>query len=251
MYGKKGGKKMRYQFLAITCMTWIALGYAPLCLAEAGKNTDRSTHTFPNAPQEIVVCTGWHALCTASPDCRRNGDCDCMRVNEAHIMVTSEIKDSAVKRMTQVKCTNAHPCEVDKAPVCEAIRSGQYEVDNVKYDWVSTYSYRGWCALLQWDLIACYPDTADYTGDREWTVCDGAPCTENQNPSDPERPLICQCRVVKDEAFVGMKGSCTGDNGGIMSSMPVSAWDFANNTYPFPMPGYEYVQGACSPLKSD
>ena len=30
-----------------------------------------------------------------------------------------------------------------------------------------------------------------------------------------------------------------------------SAWDFRNNTCPFPMPGYEYVQGACAPLKSD
>lgn len=36
-----------------------------------------------------------------------------------------------------------------------------------------------------------------------------------------------------------------------MSSMPLSGWDFQNNTYTFPMPGYEYVQGACAPLKSD
>jgi hypothetical protein len=33
--------------------------------------------------------------------------------------------------------------------------------------------------------------------------------------------------------------------------MVLEAWDFQNNTYPFPMPGYEYVQGACAPLGSD
>jgi hypothetical protein len=33
--------------------------------------------------------------------------------------------------------------------------------------------------------------------------------------------------------------------------MQLSGWDFQNNTYLFPMPGYEYVQGACAPLKSD
>lgn len=241
---------MRIQFLTVKCMTLIALSYAPVCLAEVGKKT----HNLPNTPQEIVVCTGWHALCTASPDCTVNGDkadCDCMRANEAHIMVTSEIQDSAVKRLTQIKCTNVHPCDVDQAPVCKAIKYGQYEVDNVKYDWVSTYSYRGWCGLLQWNLQSCYPDAPGYSGDSKWAVCDGAPCTENRNSSDPNRPLSCQCRVVENEPFVGMKGSCTGDNGGIMSSMPVSAWDFEKNTYPFPMPGYEYVQGACAPLKSD
>ncbi len=34
-------------------------------------------------PQEFVVCTGWHALCTASPDCKMHGHtagCDCLRV---------------------------------------------------------------------------------------------------------------------------------------------------------------------------
>jgi hypothetical protein len=48
-----------------------------------------------------------------------------------------------------------------------------------------------------------------------------------------------------------MNGSCTGDNFGIMSSMPIWAWDFENNTYTFDMPGYEYVQGACALLASD
>lgn len=221
--------------------------------AQAGEKMDSSTHNFPNAPQLFVVCTGWHALCSASTDCQMNGDkadCDCLRVNETHIVATTEIQDTVVKRLTEVKCTNAHPCDVDEAPVCKAIKDGQYEVDHVKYEWVSTYSYRGWCSLLEENLKACDQQAPGYSGDLYWAVCDVAPCTENQNPSDPDRSLSCQCRV-EETPFVGTNGSCTGDNGGIMSSFPLWAWDFQNNTYPFPMPGYEYVQGACAPPQSD
>lgn len=123
-------------------------------------------------------------------------------------------------------------------------------MNEVKYDWVSTYSYRGWCSLLKPKLKACDPKAVGYTGDLYWAVCDGAPCTEIQNPYDPDRPLRCQCRV-EETAFVGMNGSCTGDNGGIMSSMPLWTWNFRNNRYTFPMPGYDYVKGACAPLQSD
>jgi hypothetical protein len=248
------GKKMRFQFLAIMCITWIAMSYWPICFAEVGEKTNRSTHNFPDAPQEFVVCTGWHALCSASPDCKMDGDkayCDCMRVNENHIVATTEIQDTAVKRLTRAKCNNKHPCDIDQAPVCKTIKHGQYKVHKVKYKWVSTYSYRGWCSILERKLKACDQQAPGYTGDLYWAVCDAAPCTESQNPSDPNRPLSCQCRVVKNTPFVGMNDSCTGDNGGIMSSFPLSAWDFQNNTYPFPMPGYEYVQGSCAPLKSD
>jgi hypothetical protein len=207
-----------------------------------------------DGPQAFVTCTGWHALCSASPDCQVSGgkaDCDCMRVNETHIVATSEIQDATVKRLTQVMCTDLRPCDVDQAPVCSTMADGRYEVDGVKYDWVSTYSYRGWCTLLQQDLVGCDPQTPGYSGDRSWAICDAAPCTENLDPSDPNRPLSCQCRVVEDAPFVGMNGSCTGDMGGIFSSFPLSAWDFQHDTYPFPMPGYEWVQGACAPLGSD
>ncbi len=211
---------------------------------------DSRTH---NLPQDFVVCAGWHALCSASTDCRMNGDkadCDCLRVSETHIVETNSIQDAAVKHLTQVRCTNEHPCDVDQAPVCKAINTGQYLVDDVKYEWVSTYSYRGWCGLLQVKLKACDQQAIGYTGDQYWAICDAAPCTESQNPLNPDKPLSCQCRV-KNTPFVGSNGSCTGDSGGIMSSMSLSGWDFRNNTYTFPMPGYEYVQGACAPLKSD
>jgi hypothetical protein len=247
---------MSFLFLAIANLNFANAESqkAPKPVAAVAEKADSSAHNFPNEPQEFVVCTGWHALCSASYDCKVNGDkadCDCMRVNETHIAATSEIQDAAVKRKTEIKCTNVHPCDVDQAPVCKAIRNGQYTVDHVKYDWVSTYSYRGWCSLLAQGLKACDPGADGYTGDTSWAICDLAPCTEIQNPSDPDKPLSCQCRVVKDTPFVGMRNSCTGDNGGIMSSMVLEAWDFQNNTYPFPMPGYEYVQGACAPLGSD
>lgn len=244
---------MRFQFLAIMFITWIAMSYGPICLAEVGENTDNGTLDFIEVPQELVLCTGWHALCSASTNCTIDGDkayCDCMRVNETHIVETSEIQDTVVKNLTLVKCTDKHPCDVDQAPVCNAIKYGQYKVDNVTYDWVSTYSYRGWCSLLMMNLTACDQSAIGYTGDRYWAICDAAPCTENQNPSNPDMPLRCECRV-KDTPFVGVNENCTCDNGGIISSFPLEAWNFQNNTYRIPMPGYEYVQGACAALKSD
>ncbi len=203
-------------------------------------------------PQPFVVCTGWHALCIAF-DCQVNGagaSCDCWRVNETHIVETSAIQDSVIQRLTEAGCTDRHPCGVDEAPVCQAIRHGQYKVDDVRYDWVSTYSYRGWCSLLQLNPKPCDPRAPGYTGDSQWAICDAAPCTETQNPPDPERPLRCQCRV-ESTPFVGANGTCAGDDGGIMSSFPLEAWDFQNHTYLISMPGYEYVRGACAPLQSD
>jgi len=220
--------------------------------AQAGETKADSAHKF-NLPQELVVCTGWHALCSASFDCQMNGDtadCDCLRVNEPHIVQTSAIQDAAVKRLTQIKCTNEDPCDIDQAPVCKAIKYGQYKVDQVKYDWVSTFSYRGWCSLLEMKPQPCDQTEEGYTGDEYWAVCDGAPCTENPDPFDPERPLTCECRV-EDGPFVGINGSCNGDNDGIMSSSPMKTWDFQTNSYRIPVPGLKYVEGACAPLASD
>jgi hypothetical protein len=52
-----------------------------------------------------------------------------MRVNETHFVLTNEIQDTEVRNLTQAKCTNEHPCDVDQAPVCTAIKTGQYEVN--------------------------------------------------------------------------------------------------------------------------
>ncbi len=239
-------------FLAMANISLVSAQAQRAAQAHAGEKKESGPHHLVDVPQALVVCTGWHALCTVF-DCKMNDDktkasCDCFRVNETNIVETFAIQDTSIKHLTEAKCTTQHPCAVDQAPVCEAIKDGQYKVDNVKYEWVSTYSYRGWCDLLKLNPKPCDQRMPGYTGDLYWAVCDAVPCTENS--SNPDRPLTCQC-PVQDSAFVGANGSCTGDNGGIMSSMPIEIWDFRNNTYRIPMPGYEYVQGACAPSKSD
>ena len=69
-------------------------------------------------------------------------------------------------------------------------------------------------------LIPCVPDEDGFPEDLHWALCDAAPCTENPNPSDPDKPLSSQCRV-EDTPFVGIDGSCTGENGEIISSFPL------------------------------
>lgn len=234
-------------YVACIAAGWIAI------YAQQNAPMNHGGHGSANEPQLVVVCTGWHALCSASPDCRMNGDradCDCLRVNENHIVMTGEIQDPEVKLLTLAKCTAKHPCDVDEAPVCKAIRSGEYKVQDVKYKWVSTFSYRAWCSLSKVAFKPCDPQADDYNGDRYWAICDAAPCTETQNPSDPNKPLSCQCRV-QEGAFIGMNGTCKGENGGIISSSPLWAWDFKNNTFSVPVPGMEYVGSACAELKSD
>lgn len=242
---------MRAKFLFITCAALAAICFGLLGPAVADEKDDaRSSHSVV-VPQFLVECTGWHALCSGSTDCQltsEGADCDCWRVNETHIVATSEIQDPAVKRRTEMRCTNKHPCDVDEAPVCSAIREGQYEVDGTRYPWVSTFSYRGWCDLYQ--PKACDPTEDGYVGDYYWAICDAAPCTEVQDPSDPDRPLRCHCRL-KDGPFVGTKDSCTGENGGIISAMELWVWDFENDTWSFPIAGYDYVKGACETLESD
>lgn len=222
------------------------LAVAPRAMAQVGAGR------VSDVPQDLVVCTGWHALCTVT-DCTMDGDradCGCYRVNETHIVETAAIQDLATREQTRATCTADHPCAPDEAPVCGAIRDGTYEVDDVSFDWVSTYSYRGWCSLLQPEPVPCDQGTKGYAGDRYWAVCDGAPCTEDPDPADPDRPLNCRCRV-QDTPFVGAGGTCTAGNGRVMSSFALLAWDFENNTYRLPMPGYEYVRPACAPLASD
>ena len=242
---------MKAKFLVITSVAWAVLVPALSYPAVAGEKESARPDQSAVVPQFLVTCTGWHALCSGSTDCQltsEGADCDCWRVNETHIVATSEIQDLAVKRQTEARCTDKHPCDVDEAPVCSAIREGEYEVDGVKYPWVSTFSYRGWCELYQ--PKACDTTADGYEGDYYWTVCDAAPCTEVQDPADPDKPLRCQCRV-KDGPFVGTKDSCTGENGGIISAMELWVWDFENDTWAIPMPGYDYVKGACEALSSD
>ena len=232
---------------AIACAAWLTAW--PVMLACGGSEAA----TEAGDAQVFVVCTGWHALCSASTDCRMNGDradCDCLRVDETHIVYTTEIQDAGARTATLAACTEARPCGIDEAPVCKIIRDGEYTVGGARYRWVSTYSYRGWCSLVDVDLKACDPSQSGYRGDRYWAICDAAPCTEIEDPPDPNRPLSCRCRV-ESTPFVGANGTCTGDNGGIMSSFSPDLWDFEKKTYRMSMPGYDFVESACAPVRSD
>jgi hypothetical protein len=243
---------MNLRSLVLVGTALISIAVAPAVLAESqGKAGIRS----PNAavePQPAVACTGWHALCSFTQDCKTDdgvtADCDCWRVNETHIVLTSEIQDMAVKRSTQTRCTTRNECDVDEAPVCSALKSGQYKVDQVPHAWVSTFSYRGWCERIR--PVACDTTDPEYVGDPRYAICDVAPCTEVENPTDPDRPLSCQCRVVEGP-FFGTEGTCTGEDGGLISAVDLQYWDFEANRFSVPAPGYEYVQGACDPLSSD
>jgi hypothetical protein len=241
---------MKLRLLAITSLASLAMSHPSSCLAEKQGPSAQGLESRA-VPEVLVPCTGWHAFCGAATDCRMNGnmaDCDCLRVNETHLVAPSEIQDPVLRRLTEAKCTNKHPCGVDEAPICKTIRDGQYTVDGVKYQWVSTFSFRGWCDYYK--PKACDRDAPGYAGDRYWAICDVAPCTESANPSDPERPLTCQCRV-EDSSFVGTKNSCTGDNGGLISAMPIWVWDFERDTWTMSFPEYDYPKGACAALKSD
>jgi hypothetical protein len=243
---------MKHQALVITCTAWMAIGLLPTSPALADGKAPVGAPDSRALPDDVVVCTGWHALCSASTDCQVNGDrasCDCLRVNETHMVMTSEIHDPVLRRMTQARCNSKHHCEVDEAPVCKVIRDGQYEVDGIKYPWVSTFSYRGWCDLYR--PKACDVTDNNYRGDRIWAICDAAPCVENPNPADPNRPLTCDCPIVKEQSFIGTKDSCTGENGGIISAMALWVWDFENDTFSVPVPGYDSVRSACAALESD
>ncbi len=198
----------------------------------------------PAVPQGTVVCTGWHALCSLATDCKVVSDtqanCNCWKVKEQYIVVTADISDTAVREATLTVCTTARPCDVDESPVCKAIQDGSYTVGGVTYEWVSTFSYRGWCK--NWDPVAC--------DEGPWADCMTSPCTENPNPKDPDRPLICQC-TIKTKPFIGSKGRCRTRKGTVMSTINQDLWDFHTGMFTLPMPGDAYVVGACAPLASD
>lgn len=242
---------MKNRSLPLACMALVIVGYAPASIADGLAEKRDTAGKSKATPQLVVECTGWHALCSFSVDCKVNAtgaECACWKVNEPHIVMTGEIQDPTVRRLTEARCTDKHPCAIDEAPVCGAIQSGQYQVDYVNYEWISTFSYRGWCDL--YEPTACDTSDPDYVGDQQWAICDAAPCVETGNPSDPDRPLSCQCRV-EEGPFLGTRNSCTGEDGGIISAIPMDLWDFENGTFTAPAPGFDHVRAACAPLHSD
>lgn len=231
---------MKRAFIAFVSIAAVVLTCGSMALAKK-PNENRPR------PQESVECSGWHALCSLATDCVYDpeppgqADCACWQVDEQHVVATSNIKNAAfggapIKEMTQRRCTTAHPCDLDEAPVCQAIKD--LLEDN---QWISTYSYRGWCD--NWQPVECNAGP--------WADCMTSPCTVMDPPADPNRPLSCQC-TVNGGPFVGTNSTCDdNDPNTVMSTIERFTWDFKNNQFSFPWPGYEYVKGACAPVGSD
>jgi hypothetical protein len=220
------------------------------CLAGSTAAEESPVIAKHSIPQPQVVCTGRHALCSFADDCvvdKNNpwlANCACWEVSEPHIVSTADIKDQAfgglpIKKMTQRLCTVDHPCNVDEAPVCMAIKR-LLQNQRRAYNWVSTYSYRGWCE--NWEPVACGNKNSP------WADCMSSPCREVAPGTD--RPLNCRCDVLTGP-FVGTRGSCDAGKGKVMSTIKQEMWDFDHNTYRIPPSGFEYVNSACSSLGSD
>jgi len=233
---------MREMRLFVSALVAIALVLTFGSLASAQATDDK--------PQETVECTGWHAVCALATGCQVVGqdtaDCACWKVNERHVVVTIGIKDDTfggkqIMERTRSKCTTLHPCGLDEAPVCHAIKKLL-----PSRQWVSTFSYRGWCR--NWDPVKCEGEKAG-----PWADCMTSACTESQDPQDRRRPLNCQC-TVHNGPFVGTRGTCDGRPGTVMSTIQISFWDFDNDMFASfaEMPGNEYVnKEACGRLTSD
>src|SRR5512139_170472 len=108
---------MTRKMIAFVCVEVLVLTYGSMVCGQE-----------PAVPQETVVCTGWHALCSFATDCKVVSDtqanCNCWKVKEQYIVVAADISDAAVREATLTACTSAHPCDVDESPVCKAIQEG-------------------------------------------------------------------------------------------------------------------------------
>lgn len=216
-----------------------------VALPLASTGLARAQSAAPAIPQAVVECRGAHALCNASIDCQRQGLskalCPCWNVNEPHLVQTEKIQDELVRLETRNRCTQGSPCGIDEAPVCRVIREGRYRVDRITYPGVSTFSYRGWCQTFR--PVSCEAKSGP------WADCMAAPC--QRNPTNPDRPWTCTCRIQKD-AFVGINGRCDSRAGQVMSTIARPLWNFETGAFSVPLPGNEFVNiGACRFLRSD
>jgi hypothetical protein len=163
-------------------------------------------------------------------------------VEEPHVVQTSKIEDLQARRDTLSRCTTATPCGIDEAPICRVIREGRYTVRRVTYPAVSTFSYRGWCQTFR--PVKCEAAQAG-----PWADCMAAPC--QLDPTNPDRPLKCQCRVERGD-YVGIDGRCESRAGQVMSTIERQLWNFEEGAFAGPVPGNAFVnRGACRFLRSD
>jgi hypothetical protein len=185
-------------------------------------------------PQQFVVCTGQHALCSFATHCELSADgthasCNCWDVNDTFIVNTAAILDASAKQATLAACTDAHPCATNEAPVCTAIASHQFMVNGVSPARVSAFSYVDFCK--RFNPVSCSAGP--------WASCMTAACDVTNK--DPNKPLTCSCPVIKSP-FIGVQGSCEQPRNTVMSTIPAT-FNFSA------LPGSAFVLEACQALR--
>ena len=184
-----------------------------------------------SSPQARVECIGRHALCTFS-SCTQNGLCDCWVVNSTFSVSTSEILNETIRIETQKVCTQDKPCNINTAPICNAIINNSYYINNTLSWAVSAFSWEAYCTRA--DPVNCPTGL--------WAACMTASCIERDN--DPNLAL-CSCPVKLspwiDFQYPNKQSNCKYPNGVITSTVPAN---FSMEV----LPGASYALEACAAL---
>lgn len=183
-------------------------------------------------PQQRVECYGRHALCTFAT-CNINGQCNCWIFNSIYTINTYEIFNDTMREITQSKCTMNAECKVNEAPICKAINSQNYYVNNFKSQVTSGFSWENYCDRAN-------PVNCKYG---LWAACMTAPCIVDKDKSDS---AICFCKVMNsswtDFQWPYTESNCNGYPSNIISSTVPSGFNMSQ------MPGAQYVDESCKKI---
>ena len=181
-------------------------------------------------PTARVVCDGKHVVCTMAActiDAHDRAACRCWIVNGTNVVSTDEIQNATVRKATQARCTDATPCGVDEAPVCEAVHEAR--------GMVSTFSWTDWCRRAAPTPVSPCPSSP-------WAACMTAPCTADAG-GDPG-VASCACRVVNSAWLPLGGGACAQPAGRAISTVP-AGFDMRV------IPGAAWVLDACGLLPEE
>eukprot|EP01084_Bolivina_argentea_P102462 183555_1 len=135
-------------------------------------------------PQPLVQCAGVHALCVFA-SCSSDGSCRCKTYDSIYQIATAAIKNDTIKDKTLSYCTLESPCEINQAPICEAIINNEYYVNDKLSQVTSAYSWNSFCERA-WPT-----QIWSQCNDGLWASCMMASCSY-----DPQTDFVlCECDV--------------------------------------------------------
>eukprot|EP01084_Bolivina_argentea_P074700 135487_1 len=226
--------KNKFIWAIITLITLIIF-IALIIIFARRVSTKTNDIIMKNNPQIRVQCNGRHALCAFS-SCTLNGECDCWIFNSIFTINTNEIFNETIREITQNECTINNKCKLNEAPICKAILSNKYYVNNKISLVTSAYSWEGYCNRAR-NSVNCEHG--------KWAACMSAPCVENND--DPNLAL-CFCKVMNgswiDYQWPNKNSNCKYAKNVIISTVSVG-FDMKD------MPGSEYAMEACTKLHID